>query len=238
MIESVRAQTFSDWELIIVDDGSTENIAEVVGKFDDSRIKLHHLPANLGIPHGLNKALSLATGDYLQPLSADEWIEKDKFRVQVEYLDAHDEIDCVWGIPGKEAHGFGKRPETGSLTGSFGGTLPKELYRVKMRSPVSVIEHDKVKAREALTAFMKGWLESIAFMRKDKAETLKIASAIMQKDEAISSRVYDELMPMFSDDGRWDGKALAVLSKALVELKILTTEPDMSKLYTGAFLAK
>ena len=111
MIESVRAQTFSDWELIIVDDGSTENIAEVVGKFDDSRIKLHHLPANLGIPHGLNKALSLATGDYLQPLSADEWIEKDKFRVQVEYLDAHDEIDCVWGIPGKEAHGFGKRPE-------------------------------------------------------------------------------------------------------------------------------
>jgi hypothetical protein len=43
-------------------------------------------------------------------------------------------------------------------------------------------------------------------------------------------------MPMFSDDGRFNPRALGVLSRSFVELKILPTEPDMSKLYTEDFL--
>ena len=61
---------------------------------------------------------------------------------------------------------------------------------------------------------------------------------VTQKDAEITNSVYDELMPMFSDNGRFDSKAVAVLAKSLVELKILPTEPDMSKLYTEAFLPK
>ena len=91
---------------------------------------------------------------------------------------------------------------------------------------------------EAVRGFLKGWFETIAFMRRNKAETVKIAKEVTAKDEDITSRSYDELMAMFSDDGRFDAKALAVLSKSLVELKILTAEPDMSKLYTEAFLPK
>jgi hypothetical protein len=45
-------------------------------------------------------------------------------------------------------------------------------------------------------------------------------------------------MPMFSDTGRFDPKALAVLRRSFVEMKTLPTEPDMSKLYTEAFLPK
>jgi NitT/TauT family transport system substrate-binding protein len=86
--------------------------------------------------------------------------------------------------------------------------------------------------------FLKGWFETIAFMRANKAETVKIAMQVMDKDEAITSRVYDELMPMFSDTGRFDAKALATLSKSYVELKLLPSEPDMSKLYTEALLPK
>jgi ABC-type nitrate/sulfonate/bicarbonate transport system substrate-binding protein len=91
---------------------------------------------------------------------------------------------------------------------------------------------------DALRSFIKGWLESIAFMRKNKAETVKIASAIMQKDEAISSRVYDELMPMFSDDCKFHDKAMDVLAKSYVELGILKEVPDPRKLYTEQFLPK
>lgn len=109
MIESVRAQSFDDWELIIVDDGSTEDIAGLVGEFDDARIRLERWDQNRGIPHGLNHAFTLARGEYVQPLSADEWIERDKFKVQVEYLDANPTIGCVWGLPGKGA--MGERPE-------------------------------------------------------------------------------------------------------------------------------
>jgi len=86
--------------------------------------------------------------------------------------------------------------------------------------------------------FLKGWFETIAFMRTHKAETVKIAAEVMEKDQDISSRVYDELMPMFSNTGRFDKAALATLRKSYVELKILPSEPDMAKLYTETFLPK
>jgi ABC-type nitrate/sulfonate/bicarbonate transport system substrate-binding protein len=90
----------------------------------------------------------------------------------------------------------------------------------------------------AVSAFLKGWFATIAFMRRNKAATVAIAMDVMGKDEAIISRSYDELMPMFSDDGRFDPKALAVLAKSYVELGVLVQQPDMSKLYTEAFLPK
>ncbi len=89
---------------------------------------------------------------------------------------------------------------------------------------------------EVLRAFLKGWFETIAYMRGHKAETVAIAKDVMAKDEAIAARTYDELMPMFSDDGRFDPKALATLAKSYVELKLLPQEPDMKLLYTEAFL--
>lgn len=91
---------------------------------------------------------------------------------------------------------------------------------------------------EAIRAFLKGWFETIAFMRKNKAETVKIAAEVTGKSEDINSRVYDELMPMFSDTGKFNAAALDTLKKSYVELKLLPAEPDMSKLYTEAFLPK
>ena len=91
---------------------------------------------------------------------------------------------------------------------------------------------------EIVRNFLKGWFETIAFMRSHKADTVKVAKDVMEKDEDISGRVYDELMPMFSDTGRFDKAALATLSKSYVELKLLPSEPYMSKLYTEAFLPK
>jgi len=58
----------------------------------------------------------------------------------------------------------------------------------------------------------------------------------IQKYADITARSYDELMPMFSDDGRFNPKALAVLAKSYVELKVLPEEPDPKLLYTDAFL--
>jgi ABC-type nitrate/sulfonate/bicarbonate transport system substrate-binding protein len=90
----------------------------------------------------------------------------------------------------------------------------------------------------ALRGFLKGWFDTIAFMRRDKAATVAIAMDVLNKDEAIISRSYDELMPMYSDDGKFNSKALAVLARSYVDLGVLPREPDMSKLYTEAFLPK
>ena len=88
----------------------------------------------------------------------------------------------------------------------------------------------------ALRGFLAGWLETIAFMRKNQRETVAIAKEVMGTDEPTTNGIYAELMPMFSDTGRFDPKALAVLRKSFVEMKTLPEEPDMSKLYTEAFL--
>jgi len=91
---------------------------------------------------------------------------------------------------------------------------------------------------EALRGFLAGWFETIALMRNDKAKSVEIAAQVMGTDAATAEKIYDELMPMFSDTGRFDPKALAVLRRSFVEMKTLPAEPDMSKLYTEAFLPK
>jgi hypothetical protein len=59
---------------------------------------------------------------------------------------------------------------------------------------------------------------------------------VIETSPSIAARVYDELMPMFSDDGKFNPKALDTLRRSYVEMGLLPTEPDMSKLYTEKFL--
>ena len=91
---------------------------------------------------------------------------------------------------------------------------------------------------EAIRGFVVGWFETIAFMRANKAKAVEIAGQVMGTDAELTSGIYDELMPMLADHGRFDPKALAVLSRSFVELKTLPAEPDMTKLYTEAFLGR
>jgi ABC-type nitrate/sulfonate/bicarbonate transport system substrate-binding protein len=89
---------------------------------------------------------------------------------------------------------------------------------------------------DKLRAFLRGWLDTIAFMRGNKAETVRIAREVMGTDQVTTAQIYDELMPMFSGTGRFDPKALAALGRSFVEMKTLPNEPDMKTLVTEAFL--
>ena len=91
---------------------------------------------------------------------------------------------------------------------------------------------------EAIRAFIAGWFETIAFMRANKAQSVEIAAEVMGTDKELAAGIYDELMPMFANDGRFNPKALDVLAKSFVELKTLPIEPEMTKLYTEALLPK
>jgi ABC-type nitrate/sulfonate/bicarbonate transport system substrate-binding protein len=90
----------------------------------------------------------------------------------------------------------------------------------------------------AVRSFLAGWFESIAFMRANEGKTVETAMTVLDLNRHIAERSYDTLMPMFSDDGRFNAKALAVLGRSYVDLKYLPTPPDMSKLYTEEFLPK
>lgn len=89
-----------------------------------------------------------------------------------------------------------------------------------------------------LRNFLQGWFETIAYMRTHKAETVSIAQVVMQKDADVTSRTYDELMPMFTDSGHFSPAALAVLTRSFVEMGTLPQEPDPRSLYTETFLTR
>jgi NitT/TauT family transport system substrate-binding protein len=91
---------------------------------------------------------------------------------------------------------------------------------------------------QAVRGFLAGWFETIGFMRNNKAKTVEIAKQVMHTDDAAATAIYDAVMPMFNDDGHFKPKALAALARSYVELKTLPQEPDMTKLYTEAFLPK
>jgi ABC-type nitrate/sulfonate/bicarbonate transport system substrate-binding protein len=96
----------------------------------------------------------------------------------------------------------------------------------------------KIIARDpdAVRRFLAGWFETIAFMRQNKDATVGISAPVMEVSPAIAARTYDELMPMFSSDGKFDPQALETLRRSFVEMNLLPTAPDMSKLYTEKFL--
>jgi ABC-type nitrate/sulfonate/bicarbonate transport system substrate-binding protein len=92
---------------------------------------------------------------------------------------------------------------------------------------------------QAIRNFLLGWFETIAFMRASKAATVRAAMGVLGLDDRIANEAYDSLMSMFSDDGKFDSKALAALSRSYVELELLPSEPkDMHKLYSEEFLPK
>ncbi|HWE73219.1 MAG TPA: ABC transporter substrate-binding protein [Stellaceae bacterium] len=87
-----------------------------------------------------------------------------------------------------------------------------------------------------LKGFLAGWFDTIAYIRQNKQVMVDKASAVMNISPEIASRTYDDVMPMFSDTGRFNPKALAILAKSFVQMGVLDKEPDMSKLYTEQFL--
>ena len=89
---------------------------------------------------------------------------------------------------------------------------------------------------DTVRAFLKGWFQSVAFMRANRAETLKIILPVTQVDAFAEGKEYDLVMPMFSADGKFDAKPLDVMAQSFVDLKILDHKPDLTKLVTEKYL--
>ena len=96
-ITSILAQHFKDFELVVVDDGSTDHTAQVLAGFCDKRLRLIRHEANRGIPATRNHALALARGEYLAYLDSDDWALPNRLGLQVAFLDAHPQIAAVGG---------------------------------------------------------------------------------------------------------------------------------------------
>ncbi|HUZ72796.1 MAG TPA: ABC transporter substrate-binding protein [Stellaceae bacterium] len=91
---------------------------------------------------------------------------------------------------------------------------------------------------DAIRRFLAAWFETIDFMRKNKAETVKIESKVTGYPVDVQGKEYDLTIGMFSNECTFDAESLANLKRSFIDLKLLSSPPDMSKLYTKAFMPK
>lgn len=94
-IESILAQTFSDFEFLILDDCPEDSREKIVRSYSDSRIKYFKNERNLGISATRNKLLSLSKGEYLAVFDHDDISLPKRFEKQAAYLDAHPYVGVV-----------------------------------------------------------------------------------------------------------------------------------------------
>lgn len=94
-IQSLLSQTYTDFELIIVDDGSTDKSLEIVKSFKDSRIKIMRNQQNQGIVFSRNRGLKEAVGEYIAPFDSDDIAMPDKFRKQIDFLKTHPDFGLI-----------------------------------------------------------------------------------------------------------------------------------------------
>ena len=113
----------------------------------------------------------------------------------------------------------------------FGDIVPDFINHITYASNKIIAEHP-----DEVREFLAGWFETVAWMRKNKDETVKLAAPVMHKSEEIAGRAYDVVMPSLSDTGKFDPKAVKVLGQSFLDMKLLDKEPDMAKLYTEKFL--
>lgn len=166
-IESLINQSFQDWELIAVENGSKDNSFEVLTSIADDRIITHKLNENIGRTPALRYAFENAKGEYIAVLDADDLADPDRFASQVAFLDGKPEVAVVatWAYyidrNGKRIGEFTPEANQDGLADSLGWSNP--------------IAHSSAMYRREAAAEMGGYSEKYVWAQ-DYALFIALAS--------------------------------------------------------------
>lgn len=94
-LRSVLAQTFTDFELLVVDDASTDGGLDKVKAISDPRIRILESAVNTGRAAAANRGYDAATGDYVAVLDADDLMHPERLAKQVDFMDAHPDVGAL-----------------------------------------------------------------------------------------------------------------------------------------------
>lgn len=111
-VESVLSQTYTDFELIITDDGSNDKTMNILKSINDPRLKILSDGHNRGIAYRLNQQIALSQGCYFFRMDADDLMMPNRLATQVDVLDKNHHVDVVGGqavVIGEENEILGKR---------------------------------------------------------------------------------------------------------------------------------
>lgn len=94
-MDSMLSQTFTDFELIVLNDCSPDNAEEILDTYDDPRIVRYKGEKNVGLSNVLNIGIEMARGKYIARMDSDDISLPNRLQVQLDYLESHPEIDLV-----------------------------------------------------------------------------------------------------------------------------------------------
>jgi glycosyltransferase involved in cell wall biosynthesis len=207
-IGSVLAQTFGDFELIVVDDGSTDDTAAVVERLEDERVS-YIWQENQERSAARNHGLRLSRGEYVTFLDADDRFFPDKLARQVRFLDKHPDVDMVMS-------GWVYEDETGTVIRKVApwrrtGELDLRAWLFDQTTHVaamlirrewlekvggfdvnfSVVEDTDLWFRLALAGFRTAWLEAYVFAQRVHSDNTMYDGARMKRGRiALLDKVF------------------------------------------------
>ena len=136
-VDSILKQTFVDFELLIIDDGSTDNTLNIINSFKDSRIRIVKHAENNGLIFSLNEGLSLAKSKYILRMDADDIALPNRLKVQVDFMNQHQEIAAA----GSFYHVIG-REEVQKMPTSNNTIKVHMLFHTAMAHPTMILRRE------------------------------------------------------------------------------------------------
>ena len=194
-IESVQAQTYTNWEMIIVDDCSNDNTKEIVEQYqkEDPRIQYHCLEKNSGAAEARNEALRRANGKWIAFLDSDDLWAPDKLEKQITFMvnnsyhfsyTEYEEID-------EEDHPLGVRvsgPSYVNKLGMFSYCWPGCLTVMYDREVVGLIQIPNIKKNNDYAMWLKAIKKADCYLLKENLAKYR------KRNGSISSGSYTSLI--------------------------------------------
>ncbi len=131
-IKSILEQTYTDWELIIINDGSTDDSEAIIRSYTDERIRYFENEHNMGLIATLNKGIGLCGGEFIARMDADDISMPERFRIQMKFLEKHKD----YAICGGNALIIN---EKGEVTGKIVNFESNEYLRINLLFSVPFI---------------------------------------------------------------------------------------------------
>ena len=230
-ISSILVQSFTDFELLLIDDGSTDDSVEIMRSYGDPRVRLVCNERNLGIPKTRNKGTQLARGDYIAILDSDDTSLPDRLAKQVAFLDRYKDYVLVgsWAaLMDEEGQSLKKGKRRCVSSGEVKSQL---LFRC-------CLPHSSVMARTAILQAY-GYREQYVlcsdfdlFVRLAKTHKLGRLPEPLVRQRVHAGRITRQKAQLTKD------KDLEIVSAQLIELGVEFTTTDLDRHLLLSFMKK